>query len=159
LELFGRMATKSIKKKKPKGGDKKQEAGAKPVKKKDPKPVFKDVPFYLLLNKKDLFETMLRKVGLEKTFPDYKGSSRMSDALDFIKNKFMEKVPAEKKAEVTIHDITGTSRKDVKDAFYEIEKDLLERKYPILSQKRKEYIEEQKRLEAQYNGSGKCVIS
>eukprot|EP00124_Ichthyophonus_hoferi_P002498 Ihof_evm6s172 gene=Ihof_evmTU6s172 len=37
--------------------------------------LFSNTPIYLIFNKKDLFEMMLRKVPLTNCFPDYKGSS------------------------------------------------------------------------------------
>jgi len=116
--------------------------------------IFKNVPIYLLLNKKDLFEVMIHKVGLEKTFPDYKGSSKSDQALEFIRQKFREKCPPGK--EIKIYDITGVSRFDVKNAFREIEKDLLKKHKPRIKDEIKKIISEGRK---QNNGSKGCVIS
>jgi len=83
----------------------------RPIKKKNViqgSDIFKNVPIYLLLNKKDIFETMIHKVGLNKTFPDYKGANKCDQAIEFIKKKFREKCPPEK--ELLVWDITGVAR-------------------------------------------------
>mmetsp|Transcript_4948 Transcript_4948/g.6532 ORF Transcript_4948/g.6532 Transcript_4948/m.6532 type:complete len:276 (+) Transcript_4948:276-1103(+) len=70
--------------------------------------LFKHLPIYLLLNKKDIFEKMIYKVGLDKTFPEYQGGSKSDEAIDFIKETFQKKCPSGKS--VKMLDITGVSR-------------------------------------------------
>eukprot|EP00954_Amorphochlora_amoebiformis_P026580 1380206-Amorphochlora_amoeboformis.AAC.1 len=115
--------------------------------------VFKNVPIYLLLNKKDIFEVMIKKNPLSKTFPDFKGGSKSDEALNFIKQKFKAKCPTSR--DVTIFDITGVSRFDVKTAFRDIEKDLIAKNRPRIKAEIKNYILEQKKA----NKKDGCIIS
>mmetsp|Transcript_18225 Transcript_18225/g.29691 ORF Transcript_18225/g.29691 Transcript_18225/m.29691 type:complete len:344 (+) Transcript_18225:121-1152(+) len=70
--------------------------------------LFKHLPIYLLLNKKDIFEKMIYKVGLDKTFPEYRGGSKSDEAIDFIKEQFQKRCPPGKN--IMMLDITGVSR-------------------------------------------------
>mmetsp|Transcript_44382 Transcript_44382/g.71350 ORF Transcript_44382/g.71350 Transcript_44382/m.71350 type:complete len:399 (+) Transcript_44382:131-1327(+) len=116
--------------------------------------IFKNVPIYLLLNKKDIFENMIHKVGLDKTFPDYKGANKCDQAVEFIKDKFKEKCPAGK--EVKIWAITGVARPEVKNAFREIEKDLLEKYQPRIKEEVKKCLADQRRAEKANQGCSIC---
>lgn len=119
--------------------------------------LFQHTPVYLLLNKKDLFEVMIRKVGLNKTFPDYKGNTKSDQALAFIQKKFQEKCPPGRTVEM--FDITGVSRFDVKTTFRQIEKDLLAKNRDRIKEERRRILDEQKKLDNEGENGGGCVIA
>jgi len=52
---------------------------------------FKDTPIILLLNKKDVFEEKIKKQDLNVCFSDYKGGKNYESAVEFVKQKFLEK--------------------------------------------------------------------
>jgi hypothetical protein len=39
-------------------------------------PIFKNTPVFVFLNKRDLFEAMIRRTPLRACFPDYRGPDR-----------------------------------------------------------------------------------
>jgi len=84
-------------------------------------PIFKETPIFIFLNKKDLFEVMIRTVPLSHTFPEYQGpEGEVGPALEFIEAKYkevMEKHCPGK--EVKIFVIAARVRMDMKMAFGE----------------------------------------
>eukprot|EP00465_Bigelowiella_longifila_P001182 CAMPEP_0185280580 /NCGR_PEP_ID=MMETSP1359-20130426/66208_1 /TAXON_ID=552665 /ORGANISM="Bigelowiella longifila, Strain CCMP242" /LENGTH=227 /DNA_ID=CAMNT_0027875865 /DNA_START=833 /DNA_END=1516 /DNA_ORIENTATION=+ len=99
---------------------------------------FQDVPIILFLNKKDLFEQMIRSEPLSTCFPDYKGDNSYASAFGFLKAKFREQLPKGKEA--SIFDVTGVARRDVKEAFQSVKSELLELHRPQMTKKRKEIV-------------------
>ncbi|XXQ40016.1 G-protein alpha subunit [Plasmodiophora brassicae] len=100
-------------------------------------PVFATTPIFLFLNKKDLFEQKIRKVGLEKCFPDYKGDNSVMDAMTFVANKFRETMPSTKfqgegENQTSTNDrfhvfmIASRLKMDVKFAFGELKRILID---------------------------------
>mmetsp|Transcript_38936 Transcript_38936/g.65302 ORF Transcript_38936/g.65302 Transcript_38936/m.65302 type:complete len:131 (+) Transcript_38936:1-393(+) len=97
---------------------------------------FRDVPIILFLNKKDLFEQMIRSESLSTCFPEYKGDNSYASAFGFLKAKFREQLPKGK--EVSIFDVTGVARRDIKEAFQSVKSELIELHRPQMTKKRKE---------------------
>lgn len=89
------------------------------------KPHFRQTPVFLFLNKKDLFEQQIRKVGLEKCFDDYKGDNSVQNAMDFVAQKFRSRMPAGND-QFQASMIASRLKADVKFAFAEMKKYLLE---------------------------------
>lgn len=54
--------------------------------------MFKDRPWVLLLNKRDLFKQKLEEHDLAKTFPDYKGGDDFDAAVDFIRGQYLARI-------------------------------------------------------------------
>ncbi|GAM18747.1 hypothetical protein SAMD00019534_019220 [Acytostelium subglobosum LB1] len=95
-------------------------------------PIFANTPIFLLLNKKDLFETMLlNKADLTKCFPEYKGGRNVQVALDYIKAQFEAKLTNTTKPLYT-HYIAARYKKDVKFAWDEVKNVLIEENRKVL---------------------------
>jgi len=57
-------------------------------------PYFANTSIILFLNKVDLFkEKLLRGVDLRQCFPQYAGGTNFNDACEFVKKRFLERVP------------------------------------------------------------------
>ncbi|KAA0169813.1 hypothetical protein FNF27_06837 [Cafeteria roenbergensis] len=80
-------------------------------------PAFARTPFFLLLNKKDLFETMIATRDLAATFPEYRGGKDASQAVGFItklfEERFREAAPAT--GSLSCHVLSSRVRVDVRD--------------------------------------------
>uniref|UniRef100_A0A7S2Y0R1 Uncharacterized protein n=1 Tax=Fibrocapsa japonica TaxID=94617 RepID=A0A7S2Y0R1_9STRA len=89
-------------------------------------PIFKDTPMFVFLNKKDLFEEMIRTVSLKNCFPEYDGhEGEMNPALDFIQDKYkavMEKHVPGKPVQIFV--IAARVRMDMKMAFGEVKDEI-----------------------------------
>jgi len=85
---------------------------------------FQNTPIFLFLNKKDLFETMIKEASLSHLFPEYDGPSDVQPAIEFIQEQFRAQLPPGKSA--SIHVVTGVYRRDIKDAFKQVKDDLIE---------------------------------
>lgn len=85
-------------------------------------PAFRHTPIHVLLNKKDLFETMIKNKPLSKTFPDYTGpEGEMAPALEFIKDKYRKVVETHCPGkECPIHVIAARVRLDMKVMFADV---------------------------------------
>lgn len=145
LEVFGTITGHQNEAKRVKNPNSKKKKGAA---------LFKNVPIYLVLNKKDLFEVQIRKVGLDKTFPDYKDGTKTDKAVEFIRQKFRDRCPQDKKIE-EIFDITGLSRAEVKRAFNDIRRALLAKNRAKIKADRKKILETRASLEKKKAGGGK----
>ncbi|MES1910221.1 MAG: hypothetical protein MHM6MM_002858 [Cercozoa sp. M6MM] len=86
--------------------------------------VFRDTPVYLFLNKKDLFDSQLRETPISETFPDYDGPNDVQDAIAFISQQFLSRLPKGKKADV--HVISARVKGDVRFAFGEVKKSIMD---------------------------------
>jgi hypothetical protein len=54
-------------------------------------PIFKNTPIFMFLNKKDLFEEMIKTTSLRVCFPEYDGpDSEAKPALDYIEKKYRD---------------------------------------------------------------------
>jgi len=118
-------------------------------------PLFKNTPIFVFLNKKDLFEDMIKKYPLTKCFPEYTGpAGEALPALNFIEKKYRDiyysihgqpktekktswngKVSKKKsttvpKGGIFIQVIAARVRMDMKTAFAEV-KDTLKVLFPV----------------------------
>jgi len=82
-------------------------------------PVFKHTPIFLFLNKKDLFEEIIRKHPLSDLFPDYKGGENVHEAIEFIASQFRSKMEVTKQDNFKVWPISARYKKDVKYSFQE----------------------------------------
>lgn len=54
-------------------------------------PIFKETPIFVLLNKKDLFEQMIKKTSLKACFSDYNGPDfDVKSALKYVESSFAD---------------------------------------------------------------------
>lgn len=88
-------------------------------------PVFASTPIFLCLNKKDIFEQMIQSVGLEKCFAEYTGGNDVNVALQYIQDQFKAKIK-DSTREIHCYYIAARFKKDVKYAWEEVKKILLE---------------------------------
>lgn len=101
-------------------------------------PYFEGIPIFLFLNKKDLFEKMiLDGTSLNKCFPEYTGGNDAKEALHFITEEFKKRVNDENKKRLHIEYIAARFRKDVKYAFDEMKKVLIENNIKDVKEARK----------------------
>lgn len=93
-------------------------------------PLFKTTPIFLFLNKKDLFEEVIKTVSLKKCFPEYTGpDNEMNPALQFIEQQFRNVVEKHVPGKgLPIHVVAARVRRDMKLAFGEV-KDTLKRNF------------------------------
>jgi GTPase SAR1 family protein len=89
-------------------------------------PIFQNVPIFLFLNKKDLFESMIRKTSLRVCFPDYTGPDNdVHAALQFVEGKFhdvMNGVTPGKK--LYVHVVAARVRMDMKIAWGDVKESI-----------------------------------
>jgi len=95
-------------------------------------PLFAKTPFFVFLNKKDLFEEMIPKTPLTVCFPEYTGEpGKIQPALEYIEKKYkeimQEHVPGKP---VYVFIIAARVRLDMKVAFGEV-KDQLKKLFPV----------------------------
>ncbi|CAN0087690.1 unnamed protein product [Discosporangium mesarthrocarpum] len=99
-------------------------------------PIFRHTPVYVLLNKTDLFEKMIKEAPLSTCFPEYNGPSEVLPAISFIEEKYkgvMAKCCPKKQCFVS--PICARVRKDVKDGWGQITRQIRHR-YGDVSPKR-----------------------
>ena len=89
-------------------------------------PIFKNTPIFVFLNKKDLFEEMIKKAPLKKCFADYQGpEGELNPALEFIQQKFRDVLHQHCPGKpLSIHIIAARVRRDMKMAFGEVKDNL-----------------------------------
>lgn len=85
-------------------------------------PLFKNTPIFLFLNKKDLFEEVIKTVSMKKCFPDYTGPDfEMNPALSYIEGQFRGIVEKHTPGKaLPIHIVAARVRRDMKMAFGEV---------------------------------------
>jgi len=88
-------------------------------------PQFKNTPIFVFLNKKDLFEQMMRTTPLSKCFPDYNGGEDVQTALEFIKQQFISKVQDRPK-ELHFAYVSARFKKDIRWAWDEVKETMSE---------------------------------
>eukprot|EP01099_Mayorella_cantabrigiensis_P008389 TRINITY_DN7891_c0_g1_i1.p1 TRINITY_DN7891_c0_g1~~TRINITY_DN7891_c0_g1_i1.p1 ORF type:complete len:365 (-),score=100.02 TRINITY_DN7891_c0_g1_i1:270-1364(-) len=89
-------------------------------------PMFKDTPIFLFLNKKDLFEEMIRTTDLKVCFPHYTGGgSDVTAALEFLTNEFHSKMADQTKT-LNVSYIAARFKKDIKYSWEELKEVLIE---------------------------------
>jgi len=117
------------------------------------KDIFKETPIILFLNKKDLFETMIQERDLAEVkdsdgkflFSDYTGGRRVIPALEYISALFKKQVPSGKTVDVQV--VTGVFKRDIRCAFDDVKKALIEMNRKKMEQLKKEIRVETKIVE------------
>lgn len=99
-------------------------------------PIFRTTPIFLFLNKKDIFETMIKKTPLTVCFPGFKGPEKdVHSALDYVRLEYVrvmeEAVPGK---ELHTHVVAARLRMDMKMAWGDV-KDKLKKLRGSHSQK------------------------
>lgn len=107
-------------------------------------PLFVNIPIYLFLNKKDLFETMLQDVPLSKLFPEYKDGNNVHNAIDYVASRFQNLMPPGKK--LNYYPVTGVMKRDVRDAFLEVKRDLIKLNAGLIENEKKKIMQEQQQI-------------
>lgn len=90
-------------------------------------PLFRTIPIYLLLNKKDLFQQQLETANISKCFPDYDGLPEPDACMHYINSQFQQQMPRNKGLAGSYY-ISAHCKDDVKYAFDDIKRGLLEGK-------------------------------
>jgi len=120
---------------------------------------FRDKPVYLLLNKKDLFEQVLKDNPITKCFPNFTGGTSASAAIHFIGEQFTNQLAPERRSSFQYWAISARYKRDVKYAFLDLQDFLMKRKEnkttvegtqkamaKINAEKEKERLKEEQRL-------------
>lgn len=117
------------------------------------KPIFKETPIILFLNKKDLFESLIRERDLidvrdnegKQIFGDYKGQKHnVLDALDYLKARFQKELPPGKNVDVQI--VTGVVKADIRAAFGDVKKTLVDSNRKLIEKEKQLIIKEERRV-------------
>jgi len=82
--------------------------------------IFENTPVFLFLNKKDLFEAMIKETDMNVAFPEYKGGKDLNNALEFIQTQFKRQLPPKK--EVNIQIVSACFKREIRVAFEEVKK-------------------------------------
>lgn len=106
------------------------------------RPIFKDTPLFLFLNKKDLFEKQIEKGDLNKYFPAYQGGANLQNALDFVQNEFKSLAPNGK--EVHIEIVTSVIKREIRYAFEEVKKHLYTQNRKVIDEEKRKIRKEAK---------------
>eukprot|EP01113_Clastostelium_recurvatum_P017644 TRINITY_DN2078_c0_g1_i1.p1 TRINITY_DN2078_c0_g1~~TRINITY_DN2078_c0_g1_i1.p1 ORF type:complete len:353 (-),score=52.60 TRINITY_DN2078_c0_g1_i1:38-1096(-) len=77
---------------------------------------FTDTAMILFMNKRDVFERKIKRIGLEVCFSDYKGGLNYDNAVQFIQNKFLSQNENNKKAIYT-HVTCATDTRNISVVF------------------------------------------
>jgi len=93
---------------------------------------FVDTPIVIFFNKKDLFEREIAKVDpkdvvdqkQQPVFADYTGGNNVHQGIDYFTKLFKQQLPADKNVDVQV--VTGVVRKEIKGAFDDLKRSLLE---------------------------------
>jgi GTPase SAR1 family protein len=106
--------------------------------------IFEQTPIFLFLNKKDLFEHMIKEVDMQVAFPEYKGGKDLNAALDFIKTQFQRQLPPKK--EVHIQVVSACFKREIRVAFEEVKNVLFDMNKKKIMDEIKQIREKQKQL-------------
>jgi len=87
-------------------------------------PLFQQTPIFLFLNKKDLFERMIKEVDLKKAFPEYTGGPDVNVALEHVKGEFMKRATDSNRVHVMY--VAARYKKDIKYSWEELRDKLVE---------------------------------
>ncbi len=80
--------------------------------------LFKDLPWVLLLNKRDLLKERLQEHDLAKTFPEYTGGSDFDAAVEFIKSQYAARIHKKDK-ELDARVLCALDTEETNDVFEE----------------------------------------
>ena len=87
-------------------------------------PLFQHTPVFIFLNKKDLFEQLLRTQPIDCCFPDYGGSNDLHSCIEYISEEYERRLPVGRRDKPTFLLLAARMKKDVQYCFEEV-KDLL----------------------------------
>lgn len=84
-------------------------------------PAFATTPIFVFFNKKDLFETKIKKEPITacKVFADYQGNGELMECISFIEEKFKNAVTTGKER-ITVYPIAARFKKDVGAVWSEV---------------------------------------
>ena len=85
-------------------------------------PIFRDTPIFLFLNKKDIFETMIKKTPLTVCFPEFKGPKHdVHAALEYLEEQYTRVMEiAAPGKELYVHVVAARVRMDMKVAWGDV---------------------------------------
>ena len=86
-------------------------------------PLFAHTPVFIFLNKKDLFEQLIRDRNIDCCFPDYQGPNDLHSCIEYISEEYQRRLPA-LAAKPTFLLLAARMKKDVQYCFEEV-KDIL----------------------------------
>lgn len=107
------------------------------------KDIFANIPFFLFLNKKDLFETMIREKPISDLFPEFKGGDDVHASIAFIEQQFRSRLPPKK--DLLVQAVTSVWKRDIKSAFEEVKKYLIEKNKDLVAAEMKKLKAEMKK--------------
>jgi len=107
------------------------------------KDIFANTPFFLFLNKKDLFEVMIRDKPINALFPEFKGGDDVHASIAYIEQQFRKRLPPKK--DVLVQAVTSVWRRDIKAAFEEVKKSLIEKNKDAVAAEMKKIKAEMKK--------------
>lgn len=116
-------------------------------------PLFAETPIFLFLNKKDLFEKQIQAEDMKIQFPDYTGGKDLHKALQFVKDKFHERLPPKKK--VYIEFVSARLKSDIRQAFNSVKKILYEDHREQLIKQAEELTHRKQKLQSARDGTGR----
>jgi len=106
--------------------------------------LFENTPVFLFLNKKDLFETMVKEQDISCTFPEYKGGCELGPSLAFIQDQFRAQINGKK--EINIQVVSASWKRDIRCAFEEVKKTLYDVNRKQLLERMRELRRSQKKV-------------
>jgi len=107
------------------------------------KDIFANIPFFLFLNKKDLFEVMIRDKPIDSLFPEFKGGDDVHASIAYIEQEFRKHLPAKK--DVLVQAVTSVWKRDIKSAFEEVKKYLIDKNKDAVAAEMKKIKAEMKK--------------
>lgn len=120
--------------------------------------IFNKTPIFVFLNKKDLFEKMIKEVDMNNVFKDYTGGKNTDNAIDYIKGEFKKRCPPGK--EVQFECVSARVRSDIRNAFGIVKRSLYNDNRPKILEEattlHKEAAKAQKA--ASGGGGGGCCV-
>lgn len=107
------------------------------------KDIFANIPFFLFLNKKDLFEVMIRDKPISGLFPEYKGGDDVHASIAYIEQEFRSRLPPKK--DLLVQAVTSVWKRDIKTAFEEVKKYLIDKNKDLVAAEMKKLKAEMKK--------------
>jgi GTPase SAR1 family protein len=114
------------------------------------KKIFASTPIYVLLNKKDLFETVFRTTPLSTKYPSFDGTTTL-EGIQFIEQQYINQLPSAKASHYTdqkrpmIFALSGTVKVEVDDAFSHIKNQMMDMNWQRIEETKKEIERERRR--------------
>ena len=117
-------------------------------------PLFAHTPVFIFLNKKDLFEHLIRHTPIDCCFPEYQGPNDLHSCIEFISEEYQRRMPPNS-SKPTFLLLAARMKKDVQYCFEEVKDILLEyhKKTIVKAKKALERVEKRNK-EAGVSGGG-----